>query len=430
MEKTMNDIVYVGMSADIIHNGHINILKEAQKYGKVIVGLLTDEAIASYKRTPLMNYNQRKIIVENIVGVSQVLPQETLDYTPNLSKIKPNYLVHGDDWKQGVQKQTRQKAIETLAQWGGQLIEVPYTKNISSTDLQNNLKQNGILPKDRTDRLSQTLSSKKYITALEAHNGISGLIVENTKINNKQFDCIWISSLTESASKGKPDIELPDFSSRINSLQDILDVSTKPIIYDLDTGGLIEHLPFAVKKLEKLGVSAVIIEDKEGLKQNSLFGNEVKQTQCDPYFFAKKIKTAIDSRINKNFMIIARIESLILDNGLDDAVNRAIIYLEAGADGIMIHSRKEDGQEIKRFCEIYNSFPNKKTLVSVPSTYNSIKESELASWGINIIIYANHLLRSAYPSMINTAKSILENERSLECDNYLLPIKDIINLIK
>jgi phosphoenolpyruvate phosphomutase / 2-hydroxyethylphosphonate cytidylyltransferase len=424
------DIVYVGMSADIIHNGHINILKIAQKYGKVIVGLLTDEAIASYKRTPLMNYNQRKIIVENIVGVSEVLPQETLDYTPNLLKIKPNYLVHGDDWKEGVQKSTRQKVIDTLSIWGGELIEVPYTKNISSTELHNSLKQNGILPKDRTDRLTRLLSSKQYITALEAHNGLSSLIVENTKVQNKQFDCIWISSLTESASRGKPDIELPDFSSRLNTLQDILDVSTKPIIYDLDTGGLIEHLPFAVKKLEKLGVSAVIMEDKEGLKQNSLFGNEVKQNQCDPNFFAQKIKTAIDSRINKNFMIIARIESLILDKGIDDAINRAKIYLDAGADGVMIHSRQKDGNEIQKFCDIYNSLANKKPLVVVPSTYNSIKESELASWGINIIIYANQLLRAAYPAMIDTAKSILENERSLECDTQLLPIKDIINLIK
>lgn len=418
------------MSADIIHNGHINILKEANKHGKVIVGLLTDSAISSYKRTPLMNYEQRKLIIENINGVSEVIPQKTLDYTENLIFIKPKYVVHGDDWKEGIQKSTRQKVIDTLSVWGGKLIEVPYTKNISSTELQNSLKQNGILPKDRTDRLSSILSSKQYVTALESHNGISALIVENTKVQNKQFDCIWISSLTESAARGKPDIELPDFSSRLNTLQDILDVSTKPIIYDLDTGGLIEHLPFAIKKLEKLGVSAIIIEDKEGLKQNSLFGNEVKQNQCDPKFFAEKIKTAINYRINKNFMIIARIESLILDKGIDDAINRAKIYLDAGADGIMIHSRKKDGNEIKKFCEIYNSFPNKKPLVAIPSTYNSIKESDLASWGINIIIYANQLLRSAYPAMINTAESILGNERSFECDNQLLPIKDIINLIK
>jgi phosphoenolpyruvate phosphomutase / 2-hydroxyethylphosphonate cytidylyltransferase len=426
----MTKVVYCGMSADIIHNGHINIIKEAQKYGRVIVGLLTDSAISSYKRTPLMNYEQRKLIVENIMGVSEVIPQSTLDYVENLNRIKPNYVVHGDDWKEGVQKNTRQKVIDVLSIWGGQLIEVPYTKNISSTELQNSLKQNGILPKDRTDRLTRLLSSKQYITALEAHNGLSSLIVENTKVQNKQFDCIWISSLTESASRGKPDIELPDFSSRLNTLQDILDVSTKPIIYDLDTGGLIEHLPFAVKKLEKLGVSAVIMEDKEGLKQNSLFGNEVKQNQCDPIFFAQKIKTAIDSRINKNFMIIARIESLILDKRIDDAINRAKIYLDAGADGVMIHSRQKDGNEIQKFCDIYNSLANKKPLVVVPSTYNSIKESELASWGINIIIYANQLLRAAYPAMIDTAKSILENERSLECDTQLLPIKDIINLIK
>jgi phosphoenolpyruvate mutase len=422
--------VYVGMSADLIHNGHINVIKEAAKHGEVVVGLLSDAAISSYKRTPLMNYDQRKVIVENIVGVSMVVPQNTLDYTENLMRLKPQYVVHGDDWQSGVQKSTRQKVIDTLDSWGGRLIEVPYTKNVSSTDLQNHLKRNGVPPRERTDRLQRILSTKDYATAMEAHNGLSAMIVENAKENGRQFDCIWISSLTESAARGKPDIELPDFSGRLNVLQDVMDASTKPVIYDLDTGGLVEHMPFSIKKLERMGVSAVIIEDKEGLKQNSLFGNEVKQSQCDPDFFAKKIKAAIDCRISKNFMVIARIESLILDRGMEDALRRARVYLDAGADGIMIHSRKQDGAEIREFCSAYSSFPDRKPLVVVPSTYNAVSEVELSSWGANLVIYANQLLRAAYPSMLETARSILRNGRSLECDNSLLPIKDIINLVK
>lgn len=427
--------VYIGMSADLLHPGHLNIIQNAAKYGEVIVGLLTDKAIASYKRLPYMSYEQRKIIVENVKGISQVIPQDTLDYTANLEKIKPDYVVHGDDWKNGVQKETRQKVIDTLAQWGGELIEIPYTKGISSTQLNKSLKEVGTTPEIRLKRLGRLLNNKKIIRVIEAHNGISGIVAENTKVvkNNVtiEFDGIWISSLTQTASMGKPDIGYLGTDTRINGLEDILEVSTKPIIYDADNGGPSEHFSFTVKTLERLGVSAVIIEDKVGLKKNSLFGTEVMQEQDSIDLFCNKIKVGKKSQLTDDFMIFARIESLILKQGMEDALKRAQAYLDAGADGIMIHSKENTPVEIIEFTKSYNQFKNRRPLVVVPSTYNIITEDELADIGVNIVIYANHLLRAAYPAMQKAAESILTNSRSYECskDGICMPIKDIINLI-
>lgn len=427
--------VYIGMSADLLHPGHLNIIQNAAKYGEVTVGLLTDKAIASYKRLPYMSYEQRKIIVENVKGISQVIPQDTLDYTENLEKLKPDYVVHGDDWKNGVQKETRQKVIDTLAQWGGELIEIPYTKGISSTQLNKSLKEVGTTPEIRLKRLGRLLNNKKIVRVIEAHNGISGIVAENTKVvkNNVtiEFDGIWISSLTQTASMGKPDIGYLGTDTRINGLEDILEVSTKPIIYDADNGGPSEHFSFTVKTLERLGVSAVIIEDKVGLKKNSLFGTEVMQEQDSIDLFCNKIKVGKKSQLTDDFMIFARIESLILKQGMEDALKRAQAYLDAGADGIMIHSKENTPVEIIEFAKSYNQFKNRRPLVVVPSTYNIITEDELADIGVNMVIYANHLLRAAYPAMQKAAESILTNSRSYECskDGICMPIKDIINLI-
>ena len=430
---TKNKIVYVGMSADLVHPGHMNILKKASTLGDVVVGLLTDQAIASYKRVPAMSYDQRKEVIENIKGVVQVIPQDTLDYEQNLLSVKPNYVVHGDDWKEGVQKATREKVINTLNLWGGELIELPYTEGISSTQLNKAKKEIGTTPDIRLKGLKRLLNAKKYLTFLDIHNGLSALIIENVKVDingqTREFDGMWASSLTDSTAKGKPDIEAVDVSSRISTLDNILEVSTKPIIYDGDTGGIKEHFQFTVRNLERLGVSAVIIEDKIGLKKNSLFGTEVEQTQDTVENFSEKIKSGKLAQVTDDFMIIARVESLILDKGLDDALNRAKHYIKAGADGIMIHSRLKQPDEILEFCDRYNNFDNRKPLVVVPSSFNSIYEQELADRGVNIIIYANQLLRSAYPAMLETANSILKNQRSFESDERMMPIKEILELI-
>jgi len=434
MDNQKQKIVYIGLSADLVHQGHLNIIAEGRKLGKVIVGLLTDRAIASYKRLPLIAFDERKLIVENLKGVDEVVPQKTLDYVSNLQKIKPDYVVHGNDWKSGIQKKTRQRVIDALSEWGGKLVEPEYTKGISSTDLISAVKARGITPGKRMETLRRLIDVKPIVRILEAHNGLTGLIVEKTNIEKDgkliEFDGIWESSLTDSASKGKPDTELVDFTSRFQSIEEILEVTTKPIIVDGDTGGKIEHFKFRVKTLERLGVSAIIIEDKVGSKRNSLFGTDVEQHQDSIENFSNKISEGKKSLVTEDFMIIARIESLILKNGMEDALARAKAYIKAGADGIMIHSKEKDGKEIIEFCNQYNNFENRVPLVVVPSTYAHMTETELEKVGINVVIYANHLIRSAYPAMVSTAENILENSRSKEASKkYCMPIKEILTLI-
>ncbi len=425
--------VYVAMSADIIHQGHLNVLNEARKYGEIIVGLHTDEVIRGYWRNPIMKYEERKKVVENIKGVIEVIPQDTLNQVPNLRRIKPDYVLHGDDWREGDQRELREKVIEALKEWNGKLVEVPYTNGVSISKLEEQLSNIGTTPEQRMKSLKELIYSKKTIKILEAHNGLTGLIVEKTKIENdgkvKEFDGMWISSLCDSTAKGKPDIELVDLTSRLNTINEILEVTTKPIIVDGDTGGQIEHFVYTVKTLERLGVSAIIIEDKTGLKKNSLFGTEVTQTQDSIEHFCEKIRAGREARVTSDFMIISRIESLIAKNGMDDAIKRAKAYIEAGSDGIMIHSKESDGREIIEFCKLYNQLENRVPLVVVPTSYNFMTENELSELGVNVIIYANHLIRSAYPAMVNTAKSILLNERSKEASINCMPIKEILNLI-
>lgn len=425
--------VYVGMSADIIHPGHLNILHEASKYGRVIVGVLTDEAIASYKRLPYLNYEQRSLVVSNLKGVAEVIPQPTLDYRPNLEKVRPDYVVHGDDWKDGVQAKTRQQVIEKLAEWGGKVIDVPYTKGISSTMLNERLKEIGTTPDVRLKLLRRLINAKKIVRICESHNGLTGLIIENTSVtvNNmkREFDGMWASSLTDSTSKGKPDIEAVDLTTRLHDLNDALEVTTKPVIYDGDTGGKPEHFVFTVRTLERLGVSAIIIEDKVGLKKNSLFGTDAIQTQDSIEGFSAKIRAGKQAHITSDFMIIARCESLIAGKSIEDALERCLAYVQAGADGIMIHSKHRTGEDIKEFCQRFREKEPNIPLVVVPTTYNHITEDELAEWGVNVVIYANHLLRAAYPAMVQCAESILTNGRSLEANDLCMPIKQILELI-
>ncbi|WP_417623641.1 phosphoenolpyruvate mutase [Paremcibacter congregatus] len=429
----MGKNVYVGMAADLLHEGHTNILKIAASHGDVTVGVLTDKAIASYKRLPFMNYNQRKALVEQIKGVMRVVPQETLDYEPNLREYRPDIVVHGDDWKTGVQKKVRQKVIDVLAEWGGELIEPAYTAGISSTLLNQALKEIGTTPGVRLQALRRLIDAKNVVRVIEAHSGITARIVETAEAEYKgkkrQFDAMWSSSLTDSTARGKPDNEAVDISSRLVTVNDIFEVTTKPMIFDGDTGGRIEHFPYMVRSLERTGVSAVIIEDKIGLKQNSLYGTDVMQTQDDPENFCQKIKAGKAAQVTKEFMIIARIESLILEKGMDDAIARAHAYVKAGADGIMIHSREKTPDEILTFCEIFRASYPDVPLVVVPTSFNEITDEELGRAGVNVVIHANHLLRSAYPAMVKTANSILANDRSFETDEMCLPIKDILNLI-
>ena len=428
-----NRKVYMSFSTDIIHSGHIAIINKAKRYGKLIIGLLTDEAIVSYKRYPLVPYSERKSMFENIVGVYRVVEQDKLSYKENLEKYKPNYVVHGDDWKSGFQQPIREEVLDVLNSYGGKLIEFPYSINETYDELEKRAKAELATPDVRRSRLKNVLAMKGTITAMEAHSGLTGLIVENTKVEEngglRQFDAMWVSSLCDSTAKGKPDIELVDMTSRFRTIDDICEVTTKPIIFDGDTGGLTEHFVYTVRSLERMGVSMVIIEDKTGLKKNSLFGTEVEQTQASIPDFCEKIKAGKKAQRTKEFMICARIESLILERGMDDALERAFAFADAGADAIMIHSRKKDPAEIFEFVERFREKDSTTPIVVVPTSFNSVTEEEFKKRGVNIVIYANQLTRTGFPAMQNAAKMILEHHRAKECDEICMPFKEIIRLI-
>lgn len=433
LHEIQSRTVYMCFSTDILHSGHIAIIKKAKRLGRLIIGVLSDEAVSSYKRFPLLPFSERKSMFENLVGVSEVVEQRTLSYKENLEKLQPTYVVHGDDWITGFQKPIRNEVVSVLARYGGKLVEFPYANEKKFEDLEKRVRANLSIPDMRRARLKKTLSMKGMVTALEAHSGLTGLIVENTVVYQEgcayQFDAMWISSLCDSTAKGKPDIELVDMTSRFRTIDDIMEVTTKPIIFDGDTGGLTEHFVYTVKTLERMGVSMVIIEDKTGLKKNSLFGNEVKQTQDSISNFCAKISAGKKAQKTNDFMICARIESLILEQGMKDAVERAFAYVDAGADAIMIHSRKKEPDEIFEFVEIFRKEDKITPIVVVPTSFNAVTEEEFKQHGINIVIYANQLTRTGFPAMQNAAELILENHRAKECDDICMPFKEIIRLI-
>lgn len=425
--------VYVGMSADIIHQGHMNIIGEARKLGEVIVGILTDEAVAGYKRLPLLTFENRKAIISELKGVSRVVAQETLDYVPNLRKYKPDYVVHGDDWKTGVQKQTRQRVLDTLKEWGGVLVEPAYTKGISSSMLVSEVQSLGTTSQLRMKRLKRLLEVKPLLRFLEAHNGLTGMIIEQTRFSGsgivKEFDGAWISSLTDATARGKPDNGYVDITSRMQTITDVADATIKPIMVDVDSGGIPQHFVLIVKSLERSGASAVVIEDKIGFKRNSLGSDATDQEQDSIENFCKKISSGKKAQVTEDFMIVARIESLILGKGVAEALKRSQAYIDAGADGILIHSKEKDPKQLLAFCAQYKKFHYKVPLIAVPTTYNQTKEETLVDAGVGVVIYANHLMRSAYPAMVNTASAILRYGRTYEIEKKLLPIGQLVSLI-
>ena len=433
LREVENRIVYMTFSTDIIHGGHIAIIRKAQRLGKLLIGVLSDEAVAGYKRFPLVPASERKLMFENIAGVFKVVEQKTLSYKENLERFRPDYVVHGDDWVTGFQKPIRDEVLTILQSYGGKLVEFPYSGDQKYKDMEARARMELSLPDVRRSRLKKLLQMKGLITAMEAHSGITGLIVEKTVVHQdggtRQFDAMWVSSLCDSTAKGKPDIELVDMTSRFRTIDDIMEVTTKPIIFDGDTGGLTEHFVYTVRSLERMGVSMVIIEDKTGLKKNSLFGTEVKQTQDSIEHFCEKIRAGKKAQKTQDFMICARIESLILERGMEDALTRAFAFRDAGADAIMIHSRKKDPSEIFEFIAKFRAEDQTTPIVLVPTSFNAVYEEEFKERGANIIIYANQLTRTGFPAMQNAAKTILENHRAKECDAACMSIKEIITLI-
>ena len=426
-------VVYTALGTDVIHEGHLNILKHAQEYGTVIVGALSDKALIRYSRFPTVSQEERVKLYESLEGVSRVVIQDDYRYDDVIATLKPDYVVHGDNWQNGPERAIRNNIEGLLATYGGTLIEVPYTRSEQARKVDQQLREKLAMPEYRRRRLRQLLAISPTVKVIEAHDGLTGLIAEKTVVDHNgrldQFDGMWVSSLCDSTERGKPDIELVDMSARLRTVDDIMEVTTKPIILDGDTGGLTEHFVYNVRTLERMGVSAVIIEDKTGLKKNSLFGTEVKQTQAPIEDFCAKISAGKKVQLTDDFMIIARIESLILERGMEDALTRAFAFRDAGADGIMIHSRKKDPAEIYEFCDRFREKDTTTPIVVVPTSFNGATEEELASHGINIVIYANQLIRAAFPAMQETARGILRAHRALEVDEQLLPFKDIIRLI-
>ncbi len=425
--------VYACFTTDVIHEGHLNIIHKAKEYGKVIVGVLSDEAMVKFDRFPTISYDERIALVQAIPEVDQVVKQEDVMYDQVVSELRPDYVIHGDNWLQGPTRAIRDNVERLLSSYGGKIIDIPYTYNENVKHTDDKIREKLAMPEFRRKRLRQLLKMRSVVKAIEVHSGITGLIAEKTVVEHEgkldQFDAMWISSLCDSTAKGKPDIELVDMTSRFRTIEDITEVTTKPIIFDGDTGGLIEHFVYTIRSLERMGVSAIIIEDKTGLKKNSLFGTEVAQTQDSIEHFSEKIRAGKKVQLTDDFMIIARIESLILEQGMEDALNRAQAFVEAGADGIMIHSRKKDPDEILEFCDKFREKNKATPIVVVPSSFNTITEEELSEHGVNIVIYANQLTRSAFPAMEETAKDILRYHRAKEVDEKLMPIKDIISLI-
>ena len=425
--------VYTCFCTDVIHEGHLNIIHEAQKLGKVIVGCLSDRVLIRYNKFPTISQEDRVKMYRSIPGVEEVVIQENMHYDDVISLIHPDYVVHGDNWKDGPESTIRAHVERLLKEYGGELVDIPYTFNESVRKIDLQLREKLAMPEYRRKRLRQLIEMTPIVKAMEAHSGLTGLIVEKTVVEHEgkldQFDAMWISSLCDSTAKGKPDIELVDMTSRFRTIEDITEVTTKPIIFDGDTGGLTEHFVYTVRSLERMGVSAVIIEDKTGLKKNSLFGTEVKQTQATIEEFSAKIRVGKKAQLTDDFMIIARIECLILEQGMEDALNRARAFVEAGADGIMIHSRRKEPDEILEFCDKFREENKHTPIVVVPSSFNTITEEELSQHGVNIVIYANQLTRSAFPAMQKTAEDILKYHRATEVDDRLMSIKQIITLI-
>lgn len=430
----MTKIVYVAMSADVVHSGHIELLRKASSLGRVVVGLLTDAAIASYKRLPLFPYEQRREIVESISYVSEVVPQSTLDYRPNLRRLKPHVVVHGDDWREGIQKETREQVLAVLPEWGGEMVEFPYTPGISSTVVQQQLKRNGISAPERQVSLRRLLHVKPLIRVMEVHSPLSARIVEDSRLMKdgevRQFDAMWASSLTDSTLRGKPDIEVVDMTSRMQTVNEIFEVTQKPLLYDADTGGQVEHFEHAVRSLERLGVSAAVVEDKMGLKRNSLLAGNVFHEQAPIPEFCKKIARGKAAQAGEHFMIVARLESFIAGAGMEDALERADAYVGAGADGILIHSKKKDGAEVLDFARRFRDQGHMHPLIAVPTTYNQVSEAQLIDAGFSVVIYANHMLRSAYPAMHRAAELVLEHQRAFEAESVCCPVDRMLSSVE
>ncbi|MDJ0824059.1 MAG: phosphoenolpyruvate mutase [Rhodobacter sp.] len=424
--------VYVSMTAEILHNGHLRILKEAKKHGRVTVGLLTDRALENKKPIPLLSFEQRKEILEALDCVDEVIAQDEWDYDACIDTHKPRVFVHGDKWD-GPLTGMRERAIARLESYGGTFVELPYSHEFDGTHIAPQMAASLATPFAKQKAFRRMMQSKRLVRFLEAHSPLAALIGEHTKVQRNgdvlQYDGFWSSSLTDSTEMGLPDIEALDVTRRLQNIDEIFEVTTKPLVFDADTGGKAEHFELKVRTMERMGIAAAIIEDKTGLKKNSLLGTSVPQTQASIPEFQEKIRAGIEGQKYRGMMIIARLESLILGQGIDDALRRADAYVTAGAGAVMIHSKERDPAQVFAFTDAFAQDHPEVPIVAVPSSYNTVHDHELQAHGIKMIIYANHMLRSSYKAMEQTARAILEHGRTAEIEDEIITIPQILKLI-
>jgi len=288
--------------------------------------------------------------------------------------------------------------------------------------------------KERVGLLKKLIEEKGFVRLIEVHNGLSALIAQMCSVKKEEnvieYDGFWESSFTDSASKGIPDAEIVGYDSRLVTIDEILNVTSKPMIIDGDTGGSAAQFEYLVRKLGRLGVSGIIIEDKMFPKRNSL-DKDAKQILEDPEVFSQKIQRGQEVKLGEDFFIIARIESLIAGRSLNDAVSRARQYIIAGADGIMIHSKKDTPNDILSFASEYEKIcielKRRPILVCVPTTYNLITDKELHDHGFNVIIHANQMLRAAHKSMKKVSEVMLRNDRGFEAEALCSPVSEVFS---
>ena len=422
---------YVDMVGDLFHIGHLRQIQQAQQLGyEVVVGVHSDEDVASYKRLPIMTMSERVTIVSEMPNVLKVIPSAPLRITQEfIEEHKIDMVFHGHEAEEDYLYDHMYGIPKSI----GKFTRTARTPEISTTALiERVVSRESSAAWSRVSTLRDLLNTRgkhRALRIMEAHNGLSGLVVEHASAGGKSFDGMWSSSLTASVSKGKPDIEVVDTTARLQLVRDTMEVTGKPMVYDGDTGGAPEILAFTVRSLEDLGVSACIIEDKTGLKQNSLFGTDAVQVLENIDMFCAKIKAAAAARSNRKFMVIARIEALIAGLGEKEALKRAKAYIVAGADAIMIHSKESTFDEVRSFLRAYAKFSIKVPVVAVPTSYFHVTEKELFDEGVSICIYANHMLRASYPSMTTVAESILHHGTAAACHPSLMSVKKIITLL-
>ncbi len=424
--------VYVSMTMEILHNGHLKILKEARRHGRVTVGLLTDQALENKKALPLLSFEQRREILEALDCVDEVIAQDTWGFDAVLDRHKPKVFVHGDKWD-GPLQGMRERVIAKLESYGGQFVELPYSHEFDTGNIAPQMTAALASPYARQKAFRRLLQSHRLVRLLEAHSPLAALIGENMQVEREgktlQFDGFWSSSLTDSTEMGLPDIEALDMSRRFQNIDEIFEVTTKPLVMDADTGGKPEHFELRARTMERMGIAAAIIEDKTGLKKNSLLGTDVPQTQATVEQFCEKIQAGIEGQKYNGMMIIARLESLILGKGVDDALMRAEAYVAAGAGAVMIHSKETEPDEVFAFTGQFRQTHPTIPIVVVPSSYNRVMDHELQAHGVKVIIYANHMLRASYKAMDKVARAILANGRTAEIEDDIISIKQILKLI-